>query len=114
MGLVSSSGFANQEITVYNKTTGLDANYMPVTTWTEGGTYKACVYSKAMGKDYFGTGLWTEHTLYIAMLDYTEAADAEIALDSRISFNGENYAVEYKDNVAFQNEALFIGLKAVL
>lgn len=109
-GLLSSSGFANQKITFLNKETKINKDFTTTTEWIEGKSYMACVYSKTMGMDYFGTGLWKEHTLYVAMIDYTPD---KLSVDSRIRFNGEDYAIDYIDDVAFQHEALFIGLRAV-
>ena len=80
------------------------------TEWVEGKTYQSCVYSKTLSSNYFGTGLWKESTLYIAMIDYTTD---DLPLESRVRFNGVDYGIDYIDDVAFQHEAIFIGLKAL-
>ncbi len=116
MGLVTSSGFANQTITIIEHKTIVHDDFTTESQWVEGASYPACIYSKRMGMAYFGTGLWTENTLFVAMIDYTKDT---ISMDSKVRFTNdqtleeEEYAIEYIDDVAFQHEALFIGLRAV-
>lgn len=110
MGMVIDSGFANQTITFLNKQTIQKADYTIESTYVEGKSYQACVYSKTLGMNYFSSGLWKEDTLFIAMIDYT--ADRLHPTD-RIRWNGTDYAIDYIDDIASQHEAIFIGLRAV-
>lgn len=110
MGLVTSSGFANQTITFLNKKTTIDENYNTVSTYSAGMSYSACVYSKALSMGYLDAGLWKPDTLFIAMMDYTTD---DLSVYDRVELNGVYYAIDYIDDIAFQHEAIFIGLKAV-
>lgn len=110
MGLVSDSGFANQTITFLNKKTVIDENYNTNSTYLDGSSYNACVYSKALSMGYFDAGLWKPDTLYVAMIDYVTD---DLSVYDRVRLNDVVYAVDYIDDIAFQHEAIFIGLKAV-
>ena len=110
MGLVTSSGFANQTITFLNKETTIDENYNTITSYRAGADYSACVYSKALSMGYFDAGLWKPDTLYVAMIDYVSD---DLSVYARVMLNDVVYAIDYIDDIAFQHEAIFIGLKAV-
>jgi len=109
-GLISSSGFANQTITFLNRVTTVDESYRPTVTWNEGSSFKACVYSKTLASGFQNQGLWKESTVYVAMIDYTSE---DLDVNARIRFNGKDYGIDYIDDVAFQHDAIFIGLRTL-
>lgn len=111
MGMVTSSGFANQTITVLKKSSKIGPHHDMQISWEVSNSYKACVYSKTLHMGFTDQGLWKENTLYVAMIDYTTDS---ITLADRIRFNGTDYAIDYVDDIAFQHEAIFIGLRMAI
>lgn len=53
--------------------------------------------------------MWKSDEKYIAITDIIN----NIHLDDHVLFNGDEYAISYVDNIAYQNEAMFIGLRAI-
>lgn len=110
MGILSMfAPLMTSELTIRKKTTTIGADFVPVVSYVDGDSVRACVYSRTSGESYMNSGMWKSSVSYVAVVE----PGLVLSVNDMVRMGDTDYAVDYVDDVAFQGEVTLVGLRGI-